>query len=266
MKKKISLIILALIIGTNLILVYLIGKTIGPVIWIISVFIVAPAAAILLIPQVIIFLVRLFKRKKVVYNFLFIVITLLFIYPGTILTGHSNICYPRNATISVDIINPVAGSVMKGGKKYKSHRAWPSEAYAYDIVKEPYEIKSDRCEDYIYLVDVVSPVSGTIIDLYQDEDDITPNTENFKSDLGNYIFIKKDETSTYMILAHLEKNSIFLQIGDHVVRGEFLAKVGNSGTTSEPHLHLQHQYQNPMKMKYLYMAYGLPMNIINEAA
>ena len=36
--------------------------------------------------------------------------------------------------------------------------------------------------------------------------------------------------------------------GQHVNEGEFLAQVGNSGSSSEPHLHIHHQRQDPSKV------------------
>ena len=51
-----------------------------------------------------------------------------------------------------------------------------------------------------------------------------------------------------MVLAHLKKGSIKVKEGQHVNEGEFLAQVGNSGSSSEPHLHIHHQRQDPSKV------------------
>jgi murein DD-endopeptidase MepM/ murein hydrolase activator NlpD len=45
----------------------------------------------------------------------------------------------------------------------------------------------------------------------------------------------------YLMLAHLMQNSIQVKPGDVVKRGEPLAKCGNSGNTSAPHVHMQIQ-------------------------
>ena len=45
----------------------------------------------------------------------------------------------------------------------------------------------------------------------------------------------------YVLLAHLQQGSLAVTAGQQVRRGEPLARVGNSGNTSEPHLHLQIQ-------------------------
>ncbi|MGL5354460.1 MAG: M23 family metallopeptidase, partial [Clostridium sp.] len=105
-----------------------------------------------------------------------------------------------------------------------------------------------------------SPVSGKIIGLENSEKDILPNQEEFNSLLGNYIFIEIESTGTYIIMAHFKKDSITVSVGDYVEEGAYLGKVGNSGTTSEPHLHIQHQRNNPMTMIFPTLSEGLPIN------
>ena len=156
---------------------------------------------------------------------------------------------------------PVDDAVLFGGKEYKSHAMWPSECYAYDIVKEPHDVGSPALEDYgIYNCDVYSPVSGTVIATLNSEPDIVPNTEEFTSSLGNYIYIKIDNSDTYFILAHFKQNSITVNVGDHVEQNQVIGKAGNSGTTSEPHLHIQHQRNNPLDMVFPICAEGLPIS------
>ena len=45
----------------------------------------------------------------------------------------------------------------------------------------------------------------------------------------------------YVLMAHLTPGSIQVKVGDHVELGQQIAKVGNSGNTTEPHLHIQAQ-------------------------
>lgn len=51
-------------------------------------------------------------------------------------------------------------------------------------------------------------------------------------DLGNERFV---------LLGHLQKGSVLVAEGDAVHAGQPIAKCGNSGNTSHPHLHLQVQ-------------------------
>lgn len=73
-----------------------------------------------------------------------------------------------------------------------------------------------------------------------------------------------EETGTYFILAHLEKGSVNVSVGDYVEQGMLIGKVGNSGTTSEPHLHIQHQRNNPIDMKIAICAEGLPVQFVDN--
>lgn len=266
MKKKIGFGILLLVELIFIVGVYFMRGQIGAYLWSASVFIIAPIATVAFLVQLIILCVRIFKKKRIRWNAAYILMTLILAYPVTILMGVSVLTYPTGNSQKdiISVSNPVKESVLLGGKEYKTHAVWPSECYAYDIVKESYDIDSDNLHDYgIYLADVYCPVNGTVIDCKDNEEDILPNTEKFESSLGNYIFIEVEETGTYLILAHLEKDSILVDIGEHVTKGTKIAKVGNSGTTSEPHLHMQHQRNNPMEMKIPICAEGLSMEIEN---
>lgn len=244
--------------------VYIIRGKIGAIVWSACIFIFAPLASITFIVLLVSIVIRIFKKKNLTWNLLYSAIMIVIAYPITVIFGVSSLIYPTDQSMqgSVEMINPVKNSILFGGPDFKPHAIWPSECYAYDIVKEPYNNGSDKPEDYgVYLADIYSPVSGTVIDLYESEEDIQPNTEEYKSSLGNYIFIKIEDTGTYLILAHLEKDSITVNIGDYVSQGTLIGKVGNSGTTSEPHLHMQHQKDNPMEIKIPILAVGLPIQI-----
>ncbi|MDA9852179.1 M23 family metallopeptidase [Flavobacteriaceae bacterium] len=55
---------------------------------------------------------------------------------------------------------------------------------------------------------------------------------------GNYITIKHDNEE-FSFYAHLKKNSIKVRKGDVVKKGQHIANCGNSGNSTEPHLHFQ---------------------------
>ena len=55
---------------------------------------------------------------------------------------------------------------------------------------------------------------------------------------GNYILISH-KNNEYSLLAHLEYSSINVSIGEKVHQGDLIGKCGNSGNSSEPHLHFQ---------------------------
>ncbi|MFC6721223.1 M23 family metallopeptidase [Halobacteriaceae archaeon SHR40] len=57
---------------------------------------------------------------------------------------------------------------------------------------------------------------------------------------GNYVVIEH-ETGEYSLLAHLQENSVTVEPGQEVQRGEVVGRCGNSGNSTEPHLHFQLQ-------------------------
>lgn len=48
-------------------------------------------------------------------------------------------------------------------------------------------------------------------------------------------------SGVYSLLCHLKPGSIYVHVGQAVARGERIARCGNSGNTTEPHLHFQLQ-------------------------
>lgn len=56
--------------------------------------------------------------------------------------------------------------------------------------------------------------------------------------LGNYIVVEHDH-GNFAAYAHLRRGSVGVRPGDRIEQGQHLAQVGNSGNTSEPHLHVQ---------------------------
>src|SRR5699024_9710483 len=62
--------------------------------------------------------------------------------------------------------------------------------------------------------------------------------------LGNYLLLYCDDISPAyeegitLLFAHLKKDSLNVQQGEQIKAGQELGRVGNTGNTSEPHLHL----------------------------
>jgi len=54
---------------------------------------------------------------------------------------------------------------------------------------------------------------------------------------GNHI-VMSVESNIYILLAHLLKCSILVNEGEKVSQGQMIGRVGNSGNTTEPHLHM----------------------------
>jgi hypothetical protein len=72
---------------------------------------------------------------------------------------------------------------------------------------------------------------------------------------GNHVILELEGRGGYVVLAHLRAGSIQVGAGDAVVAGRELAACGNSGNSTQPHLHIQ-----IMDSADPFTARGLPMS------
>lgn len=56
---------------------------------------------------------------------------------------------------------------------------------------------------------------------------------------GNHVIIALPDTGAFVALAHLRMNSLRVAIGDQVAAGQHVADCGNSGNSTQPHVHVQ---------------------------
>ena len=126
------------------------------------------------------------------------------------------------------------------------HNTTKSQKYAYDFIVIDEEHKFFRKdgglnEDYYsYGMKVLSPADGEVIETVNGLRDNKPKELNNFNFIGNYIMIKHNE-NTFSILGHLKQNSIGVKVGDIVKSGDVIARCGNSGYTTDPHLHFHVQ-------------------------
>ena len=127
---------------------------------------------------------------------------------------------------------------------YSRTRLDPSVIYAVDIVKLNGFGKSakgfmsfDNHRYEIFLETVYSPCDGTVVSIENKWPDEKPYAYDYPYNPGNCIVIRYK--NVYVLMGHLERDSFLVKTGDTVVRGQALAKSGNSGWTTEPHLHIQ---------------------------
>ena len=242
-------------------MVYMVKGRVGGLAWTAAIFVIGPLGTLVFMIQLVILIFRSLKKKKT--RMVHLAASLVLAFPIIMLMGIIFIPYPDNAnkSDSITLSIPVEGdAVLLGGKGYKTHAVWPSERYAYDILEKPYDTGDSDLASYgIYGKNVYAPIKGKIIETHNGEKDIAPNVEQFTSLLGNYIYMRIEKTGTYLIFAHLKNNSIRVKAGDVVEVGTMMAQVGNSGTTSEPHLHIQHQKNNPCNSVIKIADEGLPI-------
>lgn len=157
---------------------------------------------------------------------------------------------------AIDLAFPFKGgqyAVIQGGAApplQMAHSANPSQIYALDIVKLNTGLTSSRRfleeNDFklreIWDEPVYSPCAGEVV---WKRDGIKDEREFDKEHpAGNVVGIAcKDAT---VILAHFRQDTIAISEGDMVDEGSFLGRIGMSGRTFNPHLHM-HVERGPLK-------------------
>lgn len=150
---------------------------------------------------------------------------------------------------------PVGGEwrVVNGGVTPDTSHSWDifSQRYAYDFLRtdddgETHAGSRNKLEDYYaYGEPVVAPADGTVVDVSDRRRDYpgvgTALVEWRTWDIaGNHITIEHAD-GEYSFLAHLQAGSMAVSEGQEVVAGDVIGRCGNSGHSSEPHLHYQLQ-------------------------
>lgn len=125
------------------------------------------------------------------------------------------------------------------------HAAHPDQRWAYDLLIPPMFTGSENNADYgCWGTPVLAPIDAQVVLAKDGSPDATPGVMDMRGLCGNTIGLEL-ATGTYLLLCHLQEDLILVQEGDTITRGQAIAKCGNSGHTSEPHLHIHHQRQDP---------------------
>ena len=134
--------------------------------------------------------------------------------------------------------------VVWGGdtRELNQHHDVPNQRYAFDLLgagegEKTHRDDGTRNEDYYaFGREVLAPADGTVTEVIEGVRDNAPGSMNPYSAVGNCVIIqhREDEVS---VLAHFKQGSIVVKAGDKVKRGQLLGLCGNSGNSSEPHVH-----------------------------
>ncbi len=157
--------------------------------------------------------------------------------------------------------------VFWGGRSVSEnyHTILKEQRFALDLVQsvdgKTHTGNGTQNEDYYcFGKRLNAPGNGKIVDIVNNIEDNTPGQFNQDFPTGNRVIIDH-ENGEFSILAHFKEGSIIVSVGDTVVKGQELGKAGNSGNSSEPHLHYHLQTTaNPFNGE------GLPAQFLNYYA
>jgi Peptidase family M23 len=173
--------------------------------------------------------------------------------PATKVPSHGTHAYGQ--TYAVDLLNDPAGTGLT------PTRWWP-------LTRRPDEYPS-------FGQPVFAPVDGVVAERSDWQRDHWSRTswpalawffvEGFLRELtgpgrvlGNHLIIRVSDGS-YVVLAHLRRRSATVGTGQRVRAGDQVGQAGNSGNTTEPHLHVQ-----VMDHRWPLVAGGVPFAIESE--
>lgn len=118
----------------------------------------------------------------------------------------------------------------------------PNQGYAVDIMKMTVRgtvsegiLNRDYRKYLSYNEPVHSPCVGQVVKVVDGIPDVPVLAPG--DPLGNYVVLKCFEW--YVTLANFRSGTFFVKEGDRVGLGQVLGRIGNSGTPSIPHLHMQ---------------------------
>ena len=121
-----------------------------------------------------------------------------------------------------------------------------AETFALDLVK----VRHDRIFDgdgkkveqyYGFGENVLAVADGTVVSVHDGMSDQTPFvliTPKSKSDYGGNNVMLEIAPNVFAWYAHLRQGSIAVKVGDAVKAGAPIGKLGNTGPSEGPHLHL----------------------------
>lgn len=125
------------------------------------------------------------------------------------------------------------------------HVAYDNQKYAYDllIMNDGKSFKTDgkTNEDYyVFGKEIFSPCDATVVQVITGVKDNVPGKLNPQQLTGNTVVLET-ANKEFIMLAHFKEKSIKVKEGQQVKAGDFLGLCGNTGNSSEPHLHLSLQ-------------------------
>jgi hypothetical protein len=150
---------------------------------------------------------------------------------------------------TVDLSSPLRGAryvVLHGGASPFTNRHFRvrPQDYALDIVglnvlgmrADMLGDRSDLASYSIFGAAIYSPCTGRIAAAIGEYEDLIPPATDPEHPAGNHVLVECKGVE--VLLAHMKQGSLRVEAGDSVTEETVLGQVGNTGNTSEPHLHI----------------------------
>lgn len=158
-------------------------------------------------------------------------------------------------------------TVVWGGRTVEQnyHAMAKDQRFAYDmvIVKDGASHTGDGSENeqyHAYGQPLLAPGDGTVVAVVDGVPDNVPGKMNPAKPAGNHVVIDHGNEE-FSLVAHFKPGTLRVKVGQAVKAGDLLGLCGNSGNSSEAHLH--HHLQNAPGFG---EGEGLPAQFLNYRA
>lgn len=158
--------------------------------------------------------------------------------PGRYLVGHGG---------SNTLVNGHMRTLDPGVERF---RPWRGQSYAVDFFGlGPWGLRAtgwrpaDPAAYAIFGASLRAPCAGTIVRAEGHWPDYEVPDSDQVNRLGNHVILRCGDAE--IVFAHMRQGSIGVAPGERVGVGDPLGEVGNSGTSTEPHLHIHAQRPAP---------------------
>jgi len=149
---------------------------------------------------------------------------------------------------------PVAGiwryNNGPGELMYHPHYHYPSQRYAYDLNmqkqlgqgRRTFEGDPEKNESYFAWNQPIRAVAdGTVVEVADDVPDNFGRKPNpARPPARNGEIVIEHPGSKFSFYGHVKQGSATVKVGRKVKAGDILARIGNAGISTEPHLHFQY--------------------------
>ncbi len=158
----------------------------------------------------------------------------------------------RGEWIAGDSVNNRPDAAHRRAVLIDDGHAWLSQRYAIDWVqyrtvdgvRTTWKGKEDRNESYFcYDQPIYSVADGKVVDMSDGAPENVPHSGqyaipiDFNNAAGNHAVVEI-APHRFVLYAHMRPGTVRVKVGDRVHTGEILGHVGNTGSSTESHLHM----------------------------
>jgi murein DD-endopeptidase MepM/ murein hydrolase activator NlpD len=152
---------------------------------------------------------------------------------------------PSAVDFRLPLDGPVTVAWGGGALRVNHHVTTPEERWAYDLLVTADGVTHRRdgsalTDYYVYDRPVRAPAAGRVVAVQDGVPDAPPGRADRRGRGGNGVVLEV-APGQYLFLLHLRAGTIRVAAGQDVREGDVVGRVGSSGNSSEPHLHVHLQ-------------------------